>query len=338
MKVAIDLRWMQDQPYGGVGRILAQTLPHLLDKIEVSALLDARRPGLALAVPQYHLRTPPSGRASSWLQWSAPRWLRGYEGVFHCPWYGLPYRLPVPGVATIHDLTFEHHPEWMSRSARAVYRAQARHAGRSAAALLTDSHHVRNDLIATYGVDPARVLVAPPGVDPAFRPTVPRDPRTPDRYVVAVGGAARRNLPRAISAWQAARVGLPLVVVGPPEPVPEGVHHLGRIDDEAWAAVLAGADALMYPTAYEGFGMPALEAAASGTPVVCAPVGSLPEVLGDAASWATDLGVPALAAALRAAVGNDDLRDRGLARVARRPGWEQCAATYLAAYALAADA
>ena len=93
----------------------------------------------------------------------------------------------------------------------------------------------------------------------------------------------------AVAAWRHLRatgVEGSLVVVGGEHPPDEdGVVKAGQVDDHTWALLLAGAAAFCYPTTYEGFGMPALEAAASGTPVVCAPVGALPEVLGPAAAW-----------------------------------------------------
>lgn len=340
MRVAVDLRWMQDTPLGGVGRSLAHTMPLLPAEIELHALTDAARAPLTVGIRQHALRTPWPGVAAGWLQVSAARWLRGFDGIFHCPWYGLPYLLPVPGVATLYDLTFEHHPEWFSAARRLVYRRQARQAARAAVVLLTGSEHVRGDIVATYGVVPEQVLVAPCGVDPAFRAGLPPLADLPERYVVALGGAVRRGLPLAVGAWESAATGLPLLIVGPREPVPVGVTHLGPLDDAHWARVLGNAAAFLWPTADEGFGMPGLEAAASGTPVVCAPVGALPEVLGDVPVWAAGLGVSALAAALRSATLDPAVagtaRAAGPAHCASRPTWADAAAVHAQAYRIAA--
>ena len=345
MQVAVDARWMQPGREGGIGRGIANLLPHLTPHVEVHLLTDARLPPAVAGPPEHPLRAPWPANATVWLQWSAPRWLRSFDGAFHCPFYGLPYRQPVPMVVTIHDLTFEHHRAWFSRAAGAAFRVQARHAARSAAAVLTVSQHVREDIVGTYDVEPDRVLVAPNAVDPVFSPD--RDAaRTLDRlgvtapYVVALGGAPRRNSGLAVAAWRHYRErggDAGLVVVGardlPDEPRLAGV---GRLADPQWADLLAGAEAFLYPTGYEGFGMPALESAASGTPVLCARVGALPEVLDDAAAWVEDLSRgelgPALAGLLSDPSRAAELRERGLRRAAAAPGWEHSAEVHLEAY------
>ena len=344
--VALDARWMQQTPRGGVGRALANLLPLLAEQVRLELLLDAREPGLGTGLPEHRLPTPWPGRAAGWLQWSAPRWLAGFGGIFHCPWYGLPYRHPVPMVVTLHDLTFEHRPEWFPAAQRQVFRLQARHAARIAAAILTPSQHVRADIVERYRVAPERVLVALQGADPAFAPDL--DPRpvleplgVEGPYVVALGGAPRRNLGLALEAWQLVREAGPLVVVGTEDPPSRpGLVAAGPLDDAAWAAVLSGATAFLYPTAYEGFGMPALEALAAGTPVVCARVGSLPEVLGDCASWADSLDPDDLAEALARVVDDErlgaGLRRDGLERARAAPGWEESARVHVEAYRRAA--
>jgi glycosyltransferase involved in cell wall biosynthesis len=157
---------------------------------------------------------------------------------------------------------------------------------------------------------------------------------------VALGGANRRGLEVAVGAWRAVRatgLAIDLVVVGGGALAPEpGLHVLGRCDDATWTAVLAAARALVYPTRYEGFGLPALEAATSGTPVVAARVASLPEVLGDAAAWAEAPTVEAIAARLgdllRDHAAADHLRQAGLARAAAAPTWDDVAAAHAAVY------
>jgi glycosyltransferase involved in cell wall biosynthesis len=345
---------MQEVPVGGIGRQLASLVPLLARDVDLELLTDARRPAVSTDVPQYALRGPGSARGVSWLQLAAPRWLAGFDGVFHCPFYGLPYRQPVPMTVTIHDLTFEDHPEWYSRAQTAVFRAQARHAARTAGRILTVSDHVRDRIVDRYGVSPERVLVSPPGVPTLFGPDPDPDllARLLDAlqvqapYVVALGGTRRRGLDIALAAWRRLRAEgceAPLVVVGSERPAPEaGVIGAGPIDDASWALLLAGAAAFCYPTSYEGFGMPALEAVASGTPVVCAPVGALPEMLVSAAAWCESLTAEAVASGLASVLDDEawakELRDAGLAVARARAGWEPAAAVMNQAYREAGNA
>jgi alpha-1,3-rhamnosyl/mannosyltransferase len=213
--------------------------------------------------------------------------------------------------------------------------------------VLTISNHARASIVERYGVDPDRISVAPPAVDPIFGPHRREDLEPvlarygiERPYVVAIGGARRRGLEVAVDAWRKLpRDGdqVRLVAVGPESPPPAaGLIHVGRVDDATWSTLLAGATALCYPTRFEGYGMPALEAAASGVPVVCAPVGPLPEVLGDAAQWCDDPSVPSIATGLRAVVTDRPRREQlaaaGLARAAASPTWADAARTVLKAY------
>lgn len=344
MRVAIDARTMQDRPLGGVGRALARVLPRIAERVEITLLTDAAMPRVAMELAEQPLRTPRPGYSFEWLQWSAPRWLADFDGVFHCPFYGLPVRQPAPMVVTIYDLSFEHFRGWMPATQRALFRAQARWAARTARLVLTSSRHVADDLAVTYGIPVDRVMVSPIAADPIFRPD--HDPGSVlDRlgvrqpYAVAIGGAARRRLDVALAAWRAVRergMSMDLVVVGTAAIPAEPGLAAGRLADGEWAAVLSGASALLYPTAYEGFGLPALEAAASGTPVVCARVGALPEVLGEAAAWC-DNATPTAVAEVLARIVDDpfwaaELRAAGLERAAAVPGPEVAAEIHLAAY------
>ena len=353
MQIAVDGRRLQVSPPDGVGRGLRNLLPRLAEAAEIHVLVDDRQPPADLAVLQHRLRTPLVARSSVWLQVAVPRWLRRFDGVFHSPFYGLPFAQPVPMVVTIHDIVFETNPEWFSAGRRLAFRVQARHAARTARRVVTVSEYVKGLLTARYDVDPDRIVVCPNAVDPVFGPDggvdrgsgLVRALGVTKPYVVALGGSPRRGLSRAVAAWRQARGaggGVDLVVVGPETPPSEpGLVAAGPLPDRPWAAVLAGARAFCYPTATEGFGLPALEAAASGTPVVCAPVGALPEVLGDSAEWcaspsAEDVGA-GLARLLEDDARADVLRQRGLRRAAAWPGWDQAAATLLDACRAAAE-
>ena len=221
---------------------------------------------------------------------------------------------------------------------------------------------MQRQIVEHFGLEPERVLVAPDALAPVFSPERAADApelirrlgvRSP--YIVALGGAPRRGLPVAIDAWRQlneqlrARPGgahgdfppVTLVVGGEPGlHAQPGLVPVGYLEDEDWAALLAGAQALCYPTRYEGFGLPALEAAASGTPVVCARMASLPEVLGDAGCWASAPTAAEIGTVLTRVLSDGDWhreqRMAGLRRAAQAPTWAQSAEVLLEAYGYAA--
>lgn len=387
LAVAVDGRSLQSVPVGGVGRAVRTTLAglagapaaHGLGAIHL--LVDDRGPAvpdLPPGITVHRLRAPVPGGAI-WLQAAVPRWLSRHRvDVFHCPFYGLPYRQPVPMVVSIYDVSFRHFPEWFTRRRRAAFLLQAAQAARGAAVVLTGSAHVASEVVRHLGVAPDRVAIAPPAPDRAFLdagagsapgrarlqpgppwrapgpgpvgdapPEAGKETSPPRPYVVALGGAARRRLPVAVGAWSDARdlgLDIDLVVVGTEAPATAGavpgLRWAGPLGDTDMAGLLAGAAAFVYPTAYEGFGLPALEAAAAGTPVVSAPVGALPEVLGDAAAWVTRPARRPLAEALVELLGDAGrqrrLSEAGRARArcwaARAGGPEGAAAVTAAAY------
>jgi alpha-1,3-rhamnosyl/mannosyltransferase len=353
MRVALDARSLQDDPIGGVGRTLGNLIPHLAGKIDLELMVDARRGSIwgDTGGIAHRLRAPIPGGAP-WLQLAAPRFLKGQNVLFHCPYYGLPYRQPVPMVVSMYDISFEHSPGLFDLRRIATFRLQARHAARTARRILTGAEHIRATVIEHYGVPPERVLVAPTSIDPVFHPDAGPDAddvldrlgvRRP--FVTALGGATRRQLSVAVHAWSVARENgqeFDLVVVGPEHP-PErtGLTFLGPVSDKIWAGVLSQASAFVYPTTYEGFGMPALEAIASGTPVVCAPVGALPEVLGEAAEWCDSPVEEEVARSLVRLLADPQraasLRTAGLARAAGAATWADAAAVHLDAYRQAVD-
>ena len=337
-----------------MGRWLANLLPHLATGADVVLLTDGRQGPVGRGVAEAPLWVPGGAPGVVWLQVGVAWWLRGFRGVFHGTFNALPAAWPGPAVVTIHDLAPLHHPEDFAHRHLKVlaWRAQLRCAVRQARVIQTNSSFTRQSVVDTYRLDPDRVVVARPAVDPVFSPAGRDEGRllaarlgVEGDYIVALGGAPRRGLAVAIEAWSRARdAGIPhqLIVIGDStSPVPRaGVVHAGRLMDPAWAGLLAGSSALCYPTRYEGFGMPALEAAACGVPVVCARVGPLPEVLGEAAEWCLAPTVDDISAGLIRVLSDEkrraDLGRAGLARVAASPTWAQSARVVLDAYARAA--
>ena len=270
------------------------------------------------------------------MAWALPRLLRRLRPALAHFQHALPLACPCPAVVTIHDLSFERDPSLMPRRDRLIFRTVVPRAARRARRVLTVSERTKRDLVELYGIPPARVVVTPHGVDPAFAPD-----GDAGSYLLFVGAIQARKNPLAAAA-AAAEVGLPLVVVGPEkEPAlareleRRGATLRGYLGKAELAELYRGAACLVLPSRHEGFGLPVLEAMASGTPVVAAPDPALREVAGDAALFAEP---HELAGAVRQALRDRErLASAGIER-ARAFSWEEAARRTLAAYRAAMSA
>jgi len=284
----------------------------------------------------------PKGRIV-WEQTLLPCALaRAGADVCHCPAYALPLAARVPVVVTVHDLSFFRLPETLPRAQAFYLRAATRVSARRAAALIAVSAFTARELREVLGVPGERIHVVPNGLEPdARRPSDDRvaayrqRAQLPPEYVLAVGTLQpRKNLDVVLRAYgQLAARGVdapPLLVAGAPgwgdtdvaaaaerHGVGRLVRLLGYVPPADLPPLYAAATALAYPSRYEGFGLPVLEAMACGTPVIAAQAASLPEVAGDAAllvapddaaAWADALSRLLLSPALRAACAAAGLR------------------------------
>jgi glycosyltransferase involved in cell wall biosynthesis len=303
--------------------------------------------GLRLAAVTRHPELVPAGiepillaAGSQHLRMAValPRLLRRLSPALAHFQYALPPLLPCPAVVTIHDLSFEHGTALMPLADRIVFRRVVPRAARRSACVLTVSERTRADLVALYGIPAAKVVVTPNGVDPVFAPGVavgagPGAAAVP--YLLFVGAIQPRKDPLAAMA-AAEAVGMPLVVVGPekdPALAAElrrrGADLRGYVERADLAALYRGAVALLFPSRFEGFGLPLLEAMACGTPVVAVPEPALVEVAGGAAVLVE---ADRLADGVRQALADRDrLVAAGLER-ARQFSWERSAELTVAAY------
>jgi glycosyltransferase involved in cell wall biosynthesis len=258
-----------------------------------------------------------------------------------------------PLVATVHDLAFRHYPEAYPAAGRRYHERSARIVADEAARVLVPSEATARDLAELYGVDRGRVTITPLGAE------VPPDPdragaerllhdlgvRGP--FLLAVGTLEpRKNLPRLLDAFGEAAGELGghwLVVVGPvgwgPRLRPTWdsvrVKLAGPVGDRLLHALYQAADGLAYPSLYEGFGLPVLEAMANGTPVLTSDRSSLPEVAGDAALLVDPTDRAAIAAGLVRLAGDSALRRRLVEAGRRRAAaftWRATAAATWSTY------
>ncbi|MDQ1300444.1 MAG: hypothetical protein QG637_362 [Chloroflexota bacterium] len=265
----------------------------------------------------------------------------------------------VPTVLTVHDLIFRRYPQrhkplnrWYLNATLPLYCRRADH-------IIAVSEQTRADLIAHYGLPPAKISVIYEAADPQFGPQAPEVVAAArarygllSRYLLFVGTIEpRKNLGRVLAAFErlhAERLTDALVIVGKrgwlfddffarleQSPVKRAVLFPGFVPDADLPAIYAGAQALAFPSEFEGFGLPVLEAMACGAPVVCSTTSSLPEVAGDAALLVDPADTDALTAALRRVAADADLAAelarRGVAQAARF-SWERAAAETLAVY------
>lgn len=257
-------------------------------------------------------------------------------------------------VVTIPDLTPLMRPEWHPRRRRLAFRWMIRFLLANARRVIAISESTRRDVIRFYGYPADRIDVTHLAASDCFRPMTRHETRpmlekhglTWRGFILFAGTLEpRKNIERLVEACEPLR-GAPLVVVGRPGwnygPILRRLRNsrgdvriLGYVDAADLAALMASAAVLCYPSLYEGFGLPPLEAMASGTPVVTSNAGSLPEVVGEAGLLVDPCDVKALREALRRVLEDASLRDRlsalGLER-SRLFTWKKCAAATLESY------
>ena len=344
--------------FPGIGRYvrnLARALVPLLRKDERLVLIEDSHYSLPLQEPSAVHVPLDASPFTLRQQWAVPRYLARLGAVcYHSPYYLMPFRPGVPTLLTVYDVIPLLFPQYTTPRARFLFRWMHSLALGAASRVVAVSETTRRDLARHFTGVSCPVSVIPLAADPVFQPPTTEAVEAVWRryglhppYVLYLGSdKPHKNLPRLIEAWGKVQHYFPshlLVIAGPGAGQVEAsslstsgaIRRLGPVPDEALVGLYGGASLFVFPSLYEGFGLPVLEAMACGAPVVCSAIGALQEVAGDAALYFNPEEIEDIANALVRALEDESLRERlshaGLQRAAFF-SWARAAQATLALY------
>jgi glycosyltransferase involved in cell wall biosynthesis len=362
--IVLDVRTATDH-FPGIGRYvvnLASALKRIAPDLDLTLLRDPSTPAQRLTLPDLptlDCAISPFKLSQQWRVRSILR--RSQAALYHSAYYLMPYAPGLPSIVTCYDLIPLIFPHYFSAPQRLIFRMAHWLALRTAHITLAISEATKRDLVRFFHIDPRRIVVTPLAADAHFQPPsraaidrVRQQHVLPERYLLYFGSnKPHKNVPRLVEAFGQLGIrnqgsGLGLVIAGHwDERYPEAkqatarlgltdmVRFIGPVQDADLPALYGGAEVFVFPSQYEGFGFPVLEAMACGAPVVCSNRSSLPEVAGDAALLCDPTDVEALARAIEQALIDRDLRNTLRARSLNRAAqfsWEQTAQQTLEVY------
>ncbi len=317
MRIGLDVSPL-DQTRAGTARYVSS-----LEERTGVELVPLRRGGSGRAAAVY--------RDAVWYPLTLPRLARSANvDVLHCPTFRGPLRRPAcPLVVTVHDLAVLRHPEAFNTWTRWYSRLCVPRVVRAATRVIAISEFTKRELVEVLGVSAHKVAVIPNGIEDVFKAD---GPAAEGDYLLTVGTLEpRKNLARVQNA--AAKLGMELRIAGAPGwGKVEAEGWLGRVPDDELAALYRGAACVVYPSLYEGFGLPIAEAMACGAPVVTSRGGATEETAGGAAVLVDPVDVASIARGIEEAMARrDELRRLGLAR-ALAFSWDETARATVEVY------
>jgi glycosyltransferase involved in cell wall biosynthesis len=340
MRIAIDVRKINDFGIGTYLRNLLRLLPSIDSDNEFHVLCYRQDAELLRSLsPALHLSFVSAGNYSVSEHWAIPWTLkRLHADLFHAPHYVLPLLTPCPSVVTVHDVIHLLFPQYLpSRFAVHYAHRMIGRAVEQAKLVMTVSQASKRDLLGFFDVAEEKILVIPNGIDPSMtRDLSPDEIERVKRRFQLTGRTAlfvgnikpHKNVERLISAFAKVREDsafsdLTLMIVGDEiskypslrravarHQIRSHVRFFGFVPETTLVSLYRAADVFVFPSLYEGFGLPPLEAMANGTPVVTSKISSLPEVVDDAAVMVDPYNVDELAEAIKSTLVDKELRAR----------------------------
>ena len=325
--------------------------------VEISRRLKKLRPDIILVAPRNIIHTDLAEQLDvrihghltghAWEQLELPGFVKRNKADLLINLANMAPLAGNPKIVTIHDLAFWRHPEWFSRKFAVFYRLMIPRIARSAAKVITDSEFSKSEILDLIDIDKSAVQVIHCAVDERFSPAADKgESNERGKYILAVSSLdPRKNFKTVIEAFNRLdRPNIKLVIVGASHQVfasavdfdslldDDRIEFTGYISDDELVDLYRKAELFVYPSLYEGFGLPPLEAMACGCPCVISDSGSLPEVGGDATLYCDPNNVADLADKIAIVLEDSDLRatlrQKGLAQ-ATRFSWDRAAEEYL---------
>jgi len=340
MRIGVDAREMQDGVVTGIGRSLANFIRYFVENEKKHQLILFSEERLSFdfenMIRQVIIE---SCSTFSWDQWKLPRALRANKiDLFYSPYYKVPLLTKTPIVNQILDLMYLVFPPYKKALGfwrRSYYATFGKSFARKSISIITDSEHAKQDIIRIWKIDPDKIVVIPLGVARRYFPvneqnlleSVRTSFHLPEKYLLYLGNfKPHKNVVSLVKAYKKMVAEFPeykLVLAGPldsngleienlvsREGLTDRVVFTNTIREEDHPeALLSMADLFVFPTLYEGFGLPPLEAMACGTPVITSNLTAVPEVIGDAGVMVNPLDVGALSRAIEDLLGDPKKRE-----------------------------